>query len=888
MPTAFHPFPLVSSRTGRFQLVLATLALTSVSLACADGDPDSPLATYLEHRDRLVTLASTQTDSAEYPETCADSAQMAEYGTPDNVNGFLVTELQTRGFGCMVRVASTTVQQGDRLQSNQATDIVAWSPDDLSDSSPIQLLAVHYDSQAPEAGTPTGMWPAAAALKILDVRGTRPESLAPLIVTMTDLAHQRLWRASARPQSTDYPDTVELKVVSWATLPRVSPPMVLADAPGWSVSNYLPRSQLANQLSFSPILQAQSVGALNAGPTDDTRFSDVGPVQVLLDGSALNEIHRYHSANVVDHDSVAGQIALTADILAQAQQWSPGIGWVALTSALGFLLLAVFLSLRGKEEAALEERFTAVIEGSKAAQEDAESERLNAEAALEQAEATLETARKSAATALTHVEETKEKKLRASQEHERCRLRLETAQVKLKNARSLTDDAEEHPEDPDVPVATTLRKRLQSRLRSLLFSFARRDEADGAQEDERGRKHDRDDSEALRIREARAGLEELEFVVQEATFDFEQATAKLNRATEAANNAEKDLRATQDDIHNAQNTCKKARATIKRQVDLERSWRTLETTARTRQKDSTPDIKKFGSAREVIVKTVKEARGASDLVCGAVYFLLSVVVSAVFFRWVPMPWAPYVVEGGDGSSSFQVFLVMVYIGLCVLAICAAISIIHVFRDVVGAHLSRRRSRKVPAGRVYSECCLHPQTRGNGDPTNGRLLTVSVGMFGLPILGCSLALAVPDAAAYPLSKYALLWLSIMVAGMWWLVAWKEELLEHEGWADILDKCWRGKSGVRKGTKRAVMTRGYRFALFLLFAAVTLGISAPMAMSVLDHWRDRSAGSWVVGFMAASMVAVLFPASAAAIPLRMLRGGTQRHVAVECKWPGGHND
>jgi len=506
MPTVFRLFPLVSSRTGCFQLVLATLALTA-SLACTDDDLDSSLAGYLDHHDRLVALARTQSDSADYPETCGDTAQMAEHGTPDNVNEFLLTELQARGFGCMVRVASTIVQQKDRVQSNDASDIVAWSPYDLPDSSPVQLLAVHYDSQAPEAGTPTGMWPAAAALEILDARGAQSESLTPLIVTMTDLAHQRLWRAPPRPTPTDYPDTVELTVASWATLPRVSPPMVLADAPGWSVSNYLPRSQLANQLFFSPILQAQSVGAPNAGPTDDTRVSDVGPVQMLFDGSALNEILRYHPASVVDHDSVAGQIALTADILAQAQLWAPGIGWIALTSALGFLLLAVFLSLRGKEEAALEKRFTAVIEGSAAAQVNADDECSNAKAAKEQAEANLETATASEPRAARQVEEAEENKLRASQEHDRCRLRLEAAEVKLRNARSLANDAEKPPDNPEVPVGTRFRERLLSRLRSLLFFSARRDEEDGPREDERSRVHDPDERVAHQIQEARDDLE---------------------------------------------------------------------------------------------------------------------------------------------------------------------------------------------------------------------------------------------------------------------------------------------------------------------------------------------------------------------------------------------
>jgi len=184
--------------------------------------------------------------------------------------------------------------------------------------------------------------------------------------------------------------------------------------------------------------------------------------------------------------------------------------------------------------------------------------------------------------------------------------------------------------------------------------------------------------------------------------------------------------------------------------------------------------------------------------------------------------------------------------------------------------------------------LRPQSRGDDNATNNRLVTVSVGMFGIPILGCSLALALSDAAAYPISKYALLWLSIMVAGIWWLVAWKEELLEHEGWAVILEKCWKRKSGVTGRTKPVVRAEVQRLALFLSYAAVTLSICAPMVMSVLDLWRDHSAGLWVVGFMAASMVAVLFPAAAAAIPLRMLRGGAQRHVVGKCDWPSVDND
>jgi len=886
MPTVFRLFPLVSSRTGCFQLVLATLALTA-SLACTDDDLDSSLAGYLDHHDRLVTLARTQSDSAEYPETCGDTVQMVEHGTPDNVNEFLLTELQARGFGCMVRVASTIVRQQDRLQSNHASDIVAWSPYDLSDSSPVQLLAVHYDSQAPEAGTPTGMWPAAAALEILDARGAQSESLAPLIVTMTDLAHQRLWRAPS-PQPTDYPDTVEMRVASWATLPRVSPPMVLADAPGWSVSNYLPRSQLADHLFFSPIIQAQSVGALNGGPTDDTRFSDVGPVQMLFDGSALNEILRYHPASVVDHDSVAGQIALTADILAQAQLWSPGIGWIALTSALGFLLLAVFLSLRGKEEAALEERFTAVIEGSAAAQVNADDECSNAKAAREQAEANLETATASAPRAARQVEEAEDNKLRASQEHDRCRLRLEAAQVKLRNARSLANDAEKPPDNPEIPVGTRFRERLLSGLRSLLFFSARRDEKDGPREDERSRVHDPDERVAHQIQEARADLEESELEVQEATSGLEQANVMLNQASEAADNAEKALKATQDDIHNARDAITKADAIIWRQMELGASWKGLMETALAKKEASKPDIKDFKDPRKVIMSTVKEARGAADLVWGAGYFLLSVVVSAAFFHWVEVPWALSVVEIDNGSSSFLAFLVMVYIGLCALTSCAAISAIHVFRDVFGAHLRRKRNGEVPANRVYNECCLRPQSRGDDNATNNRLVTVSVGMFGIPILGCSLALALPDAAAYPISKYALLWLSIMVAGIWWLVAWKEELLEHEGWAVILEKCWKRKSGVTGRTKPVARAEVQRFALFLSYAAVTLSICAPMAVSVLDLWRDRWADSLVVGFMAASMVAVLFPASAVAIPLRMLRGGAQRHVVGKCDWPSVDND
>ena len=854
---------------------LTLLSVTVVLLACSDADPELLSRQYQSNHARLMALARAQPDapatSHTHPSTCTGVTPIAANAPYRNIDEFLLSQLHDRQFGCSLRTVSTTVQNNHRLQANSTSDIVAWSPSELSDSIPAMLLAVHYDSQPTVDDLLSGMWPAAAAFEILDERERRADSQVPVIVTMTDLSRQRTWNPPPLLTTNIYSDTMQ--IVAWANLPRISPPMVFADAPGWMAARYSPRYRLDTHLLFAPVIPAQSSIPDDARISDVSQLSDVD-LQLLPDGSFLAGMEQYHEGGVVDAQSIASQIVLAVNALAQGSAAGTAwfrptrMQWIAITSVLGFLLLAVFLSLRGQETVTLTSTFDTVERWSKEEAEHAEKQKRaagDAKSVAEEmkasAEISLEGAKERVKEAIKDVEMTEKDEREANKEHERRRERLRIAQTQLAKAKSEISNTEEVDDAADR-VTDRFIARLLSGLRRVFGLSAGLDEPGNEEEKQKKDKELWDDHSGKgHVEEVHAKLKEMEINKQEEEMEFRRARTTLDemrkgkaKAEDVLADARRTLADTTRKVESAETIIKEAKTKIEKEKQLEGYWKDLEQAAKERREKSTSDISKYRSATDVIVTTIKEARGAGDLMWGAVYFVGSLVVSVLLVRSGLMD-PPSFAGGADSGSVFFLDLrAMGYLVACAAVSCMAVSLAHVIRTRVMADRSLRKTAEE------------------------RLVSVSVGMFVIPILGWSLTLAIPEGSAYTVPRYALLWLSVMVAGMWWMASWKEKILEHEKWAKKLQKRWRRKrrchssQGTKMGGGKGRLLGSVRLTLFVTYALVGLSICGPKVTEIVYLEQAGWMEAMVVGILAAGMVAVLFPGLAVVMPLRMLNPKT----------------
>ena len=301
--------------------------LSTVAAAVAAGGCNNPglapTAQYLPDNTDLARLAMQRECQ---PGSNAPAASPdPDCGSPSQILDYLGQELERRGFDYGKRTTTGTVSRESEAITYQIEDLVAHALEDSSahtlavepsDPTNSILLAVFYDTEFGSEDRLRGLWPAAAALEVLDSIERGLNHRTPTIVTMGNLRdYKRIATATTPPpiSNTLFPiqsddDSVVGNELSFQSLSAYSAPLVVGQNLGWIVARYVSRG--------GPLTMRYPAVVSSTAPSENSwQRVDVPEAHFLLDGALFATYGTFTLHPTADADSVRMAVRETSNLV---------------------------------------------------------------------------------------------------------------------------------------------------------------------------------------------------------------------------------------------------------------------------------------------------------------------------------------------------------------------------------------------------------------------------------------------------------------------------------------------------------------------------------------------------------------------------------------------